>query len=155
MLSGTRYFLSKYLDSCTSIRQKLNPLFKILWKLKIGKKKCNFIQKGVLGCETAPPFFIQCSLKWHNTITLSQNHYNILKKYTNISTEMLQTYCLAFPVIFTQETLKNMDHKLNFCQNTVYLVEKFTQALNILHDRWSRWAWYFACLGLPCRVYTQ
>ena len=53
---------------------------------------------------------------------------------------MLQTYCLAFPVIFMQETLQNMDHKLNFCQNTVYLVEMFTQALNILHDRWSRWA---------------
>ena len=68
-------------------------------------------------------------------------------KNTINSAEILQTYyCLAFPVTFTQEILQNMEHKLSLWQNTVCSVLKFTQALNILHDRWPQWLWHFACL---------
>ena len=37
---------------------------------------------------------------------------------------------------------------MNFWQNRVCLVLKFTKALKILHNRWSRWPWHFACLVL-------
>ena len=46
-----------------------------------------------------------------------------------------------------QKTLQNMDNKLNLWQNTIWLVQKFTQALKILCNCWSRWLWHFACLA--------
>ena len=94
--------------------------------------------------------FATMQRKWHLTITLSRHHYNILKIHYNSTDISPAYYCLSFAVTFTQETLQNMDSKFKLWQKTVCLVQEFTQALNILHNCWSRWSWHFACLH-----YTQ
>ena len=55
-------------------------------------------------------------------ITLSQNHYNLIK---------IHLYCLVFLLTFTQEALQNYGLQIEFMTKTVCLDKKFTQALNI------------------------
>ena len=62
----------------------------------------------------------------------------------NIFYKTMCTIALHFQELYSWR-LWNIDHKLCFfLQNTVFSVEKFTQALEMLHSHWLPWLWHFS-----------
>ena len=102
-------------------------------------------------CQNGHKFWSK--LKWRQIAVISKLYtkiHNVVKMPYKYLVNIPQTLPLPFiSLMLNTKRVWKCDQKKNLRQNTVCLVNKFTPAQTILHNRWLWWLRHLEGLALP------